>query len=150
MKKRKIKWVNSYRDIPRWQERGLTSSLHGFHERSTDTVYLIKGKSSKADEQHEIYHGIKKHPDKPHNPYDFIDQEIKATLYAYNKTGQPQHILGQMRGIHNSMIRIYPTSTNRIIDMIGISLKRNNAPVTWLQDFKKAQTEARMALKKGK
>jgi hypothetical protein len=34
--------------------------------------------------------------------------------------------------------------------MIGISLKRNNAPVTWLQDFKKAQTEARMALKKGK
>jgi hypothetical protein len=65
MKKRKIKWVNSYRDIPRWQERGLTSSLHGFHERSTDTVYLIKGKSSKADEQHEIYHGIKKHPGMP-------------------------------------------------------------------------------------
>jgi hypothetical protein len=136
----KVKWVNSWKDIPKEvRERNQITAkthLHGLSDRGV--TYLIRGKSAPWVAEHEEYHHLKKHPSKERNPRDFALHELQATIYAYNKTGQPKHILSQLRAIYNDLrINIYKCNKSEALSAISSALKQIKAPSSWVEDYKK-------------
>lgn len=143
MKKRKIKWVDSYKNIPKYKERGITGAVSGIRENSTDEIYLIRGKAGKYTEQHEICHSIHNDPSKPRDPYNYINQEIRANIYAYKKTGHPKGITMRIRAIYTDVQDEYPdVSYKKRLSMMKRSLSSNNAPKMWFDDLDKVRKEA--------
>ncbi len=132
---RKIKWVDSYRDIPDYKERGLDSSLKGYHNPQTDTVYLIRGKASKATQEHEIAHSIKRDPDRPRSPRTFVMNEIRAYLISYKKIRQPIHIKGILRGIYWELRNVYKLSSSKAVSAINSTMRNKTIPISWKKDW---------------
>ena len=132
---RKIKWVDSFRDIPRYREKGLDSSVKGYHNPRTDIVYLIRGKASRATQEHEIYHSIRRDPDKPRTPLNFVIHEIRAYLFSYKKIKQPTHIKGVLRGIYWSLREMYGLSGSQAVKTINVVMRNKTIPATWKRDW---------------
>lgn len=141
----KVKWVNSWRDIPKdVRERNYVDyQLHGLYDKPTNTIYGIRGKTSKADIEHELYHSKKKHPETPRVPSVFVINELQANMYAYNTTGQPKHILGKLRAIYNDLVKYkYKLTHKEALNLISQSLNKIQAPNSWHDDFKEASKQA--------
>jgi len=141
----KVKWVNSWKDIPKdVRERNqITSKTHLVGLSDRGITYLIRGKATKSTELHEEYHHIKKHPGKERNPKDFALHELQASMYAYNKVKQPAHILGQLRAIYNDLtINIYKCNKTDALSAICSALKQIKAPNSWVEDYKKLKNLA--------
>jgi hypothetical protein len=136
----KTKWVDSWRDIPKdVRERNkIDSGTHLVGLADRGTTYLIKGKATKWTGLHEEYHHIKKHPSKERTPESFALHELQATIYAYNKIGQPKHIIGQLRAIYNDLrFNIYDCNKAESFSILSKTLKQVNAPSSWKEDFLK-------------
>jgi len=144
-KKIMTKWVKSYKDIP---YKDIDSSVFGFSDQKKRIIYAIKGKTSEADVLHEEYHIKKNHPDKPRDYKDFARQEIDSTFYAYKKTGQPYHIIKQLRAILNDIcINEYNANENEAIGFLKSYLFSLDIPDTWKEDYKKIKKEYDKAYK---
>jgi hypothetical protein len=138
-KELKEKWVSSWRDIP---SKSVDSTVHGWCKPKTGEIYAIKGITSKADVEHEKYHVLKKHPDNPRDYRDFVQQELEATHYAYQKTGQPSHILKQLNAIFNDVvINLYRVSPIVALNTIKSKLYSLAIPETWKEDYSKLVKE---------
>lgn len=149
MKEPKVTWVDSWRDIPC---KNPIHSLHGWSDPKTGEIYAIRGVTSKADVEHEKYHTMKRHPDKPRNYRDYALQEIEATKYSYDKVGQPAHIKEKLRGIINDMMPTYEYNVklSQIIESLKDALDAVIAPKTWYQDLNAVEIEARKKCRKEK
>jgi len=134
---RKIKWVGSYRDIPDYKKRGIDSKVRGYHDPRTDTIYLIRGKASRAIEQHEIAHSIKRDPDKPRSAKIFAMHEIRADLYSYKKIGRPLHIKGTLRGLYWDLRNMYGLEGWQSMKMIDEMIRTyaKMIPHSWIRDW---------------
>lgn len=135
MKKRKIIYVDSFRDIPDYKQKGIDSGLVGYHDPKTDKIYMVKGKGGKSDVLHETYHSIKKHPEKPRSPTRFIENEIEADLYAYRKSRQPVHIKRTLAGLYWILTGEYTLKHKKALSIITNIMKRKDIPKTWKQDW---------------
>ncbi len=130
----KVRWVKSWRELP-----GGTSSAYG-HVTSKGVIYGIKGKTTKADVEHEKAHIALGHSSKSYpTAAGHVRQEIQATYVAYSKIGQPKHILSLLRGIYNDLAyREYRgayKTPNKILKVIKTNLNRYPIPKEWKQDF---------------
>ena len=132
----KIKKVKSWKESPHPE---YPSSVKGFTYPSTNTIY-IREDTPESDIEHEKFHMIKKHPDKPRDPTKYAEQEIMATLYAYHKLGRPTHILSKLRAIFNDLtFREYKAGTvspNRAKMIIKeILFETPGIPTFWKEDY---------------
>lgn len=134
----KIVRVGSYKNIPRYNERGINSDTTGYHDPRTGTIYVIKGKTPKSDIEHEVFHSKKRHPDRPRNPIDYVRHELEADLYAYRRTGNPKHIKRTLGGIfyviHQELYEVDKRSALSIIRSVLYSL---GVPNAWKEDYNK-------------
>lgn len=135
-----VKWVNSYKEIPKevldrvYVDNG--STLIGLTDRGT--IYLIRGKAAKWVETHEKFHHVKRHPAKERDYRMFVLHELEANMSAYNKFGQPKHILSQLRGIYNdSRFNLYSCTKKESLSAISSALTKVHAPKSWREDFNK-------------
>lgn len=135
---RKIKWVKSEKDIPAYKLRGKSPNkkiTSGAYMPWNNTIYLIKGKSPKYVEYHEIFHAQKRHPLKPKTPLQDVSMEIEATMYAYKQTGHPTHVLGTLGGICKGLIIDWHISASKAAQIINQALIKNHAPDGWMRDL---------------
>lgn len=147
---RKIVWVNSYKDIYRLvpTTAQLDASLTGYYYEPTNTIYLIRGKSREFDKHHEIYHSIHHHSEHPKSPAEFINREIGANVYSYNKVKQPRQILGKLRGFYNDLRwGEYKVGRRQALSFIKQALVKAKAPKTWMDDYKLLVQEVENASK---
>jgi len=140
MKEPKVKWVKSWRDFPNPDK---TSSQMGFSEAETGDVYAIKGVTSRAKVEHEKYHSIQGHPNKPYKAINHVDNEIKAYVYAFKQTGQPKHLLQVMKALFNDQTREYKTTPRTaLLNIRKTFLKyEGRYPETWQEDYSKLVKE---------
>lgn len=136
----KVKWVNSWRDIPKEvRDRAHVdkgSTLVGLTDRGV--TYLIRGKAAKWMETHEEFHHIKRHPAKERDYKIYVLHELEANISAYNKHGQPKHMLSQLRGIYNDIrFNVYQCTKREALSAISSVLKQIKAPSSWVEDYKK-------------
>lgn len=145
--KPKIHHVNSYRDIPTAKD----PTMQGFSIPKTGDIYAIKGKTTEGYLQHEIYHVKHNHPVKPRDFRDFIDQEIKASYYAYKTVRQPKRIMGVLRAIFNDVTsNIYNATPYQAMFAIRASLNRLELPSGWRNDYKQLEREYTKAFVRSK
>jgi hypothetical protein len=142
----KVKWVNSWRDIPEDARKRAKvdkgSTLVGLTDRGI--TYLIRGKASKWMEEHEEYHNAKKHPAKERDYKMYVLHELEANMAAYNKYGQPKHILSHLRGIYNDIrFNVYQRTKQEALSAIGSALVKVKAPVGWKEDYQKLKAITR-------
>ena len=138
-KKLRIIWVDSWHDIkPATKgEGGFRSGLTGYHNPNTNTTYLIRGKSSKADEKHEEYHSIKEHSGHPKQYKMFVRQELEAEKYSYDQIGQPHRIVSVLRGIYNDLIlHEYDIEPPAAYETMKSEFARIDPPMEWINDWK--------------
>jgi len=136
--KPKVHYVNSYKDIPTAND----PTMQGFSIPKTGDIYAIKGKTTEGYLQHEIYHVEHNHPVKPRDFRDFIDQEIKASYFAYKTVKQPKRIMGVLRAIFNDVTtNIYSATPRQAIAAIRVSLNRLDLPIGWRNDYKQLERE---------
>ena len=137
MKEPEVKWVKSWREIP-----GATSGVYG-HVTPKGTIYAIKGKTSKADVEHEKAHIALGHLKKKRFPTAsaHVREEIDATYYSYKRTGQPNRILSRLRALYNDLAwREYSgqyKEPRQIVKVIRDALKRHPIPISWKRDYAK-------------
>ena len=130
-----VVWVDSWRDIPvvgnRWD-----SSIKGYFDPNTNTIYAIKGITTKAEVEHEKYHSLKGHEGIPKDPAVFARREFEAHKYAYDKIGQPKHIKMTLRGIFDEITEnTYTVAPKEAIAIIEEEFNRVNPPEAWIDDF---------------
>ena len=145
-KKFKIKKVKSWKETPHPE---YPASVSGFADLPTDTIY-IREDTPLSDIEHEKYHMIKRHPDKPRDPAKYAEQEIQADLYAYHRTGNPKHILRKLRATFNDLTfreyEIGTVSPNRAKMIIKeILFETPGVPTSWKEDYFKLFKEYREA-----
>lgn len=148
MKKRKIKWIESYKEIPKSVresadvDKGASfNSLIGL-AGDDGVIYLVKGKATEATLEHEKFHLMYNHPHKERDPKMFVLHEIQANAYAYNKTKKPKHMLAQLRGIYNDIcFNTYDIDERKALVFIYSALSRTKAPDSWKDDFQKLKEE---------
>jgi hypothetical protein len=136
----KVKWVNSWKDIPKAaRDRAHVdsgSTLVGMTDKGI--IYLIKGKASKWMETHEEFHLIKKHPGRERDYKIYVLHELEANMAAYDKYSQPKHILSHLRGIYNDIrFNVYQCTNREALSAIGHALRQVKAPDGWLKDYRK-------------
>jgi len=139
---RKIKWVDSWRDMPKG--KGIGCSTRGYSDPETDTIYAIKGITSQAEIEHEKYHRLKEHEGLPKDPKIFVRQELEAHKYAYDKIKAPRNILQSLRGIFNdlgSKAYDYDIDKHEAMAILKSELDRINPPKAWKNDFGKVESE---------
>ncbi len=124
-------WVDSQKDLP--------GDYHGAYEAVSDTdkktIYIIKD-ASKGTLEHEKYHILQKHPNKPKKPVDYLRQELEAELYAYNKIGYPRQIKGRLVGWANDILwRRYDNSSEDTIETFNSVINDLALPDRWISDW---------------
>jgi hypothetical protein len=133
---RKVKWVKSEKDIPT-----NTKVTSGAFMPFNNTIYLIKGKTPKYVEYHELFHAQKRHPLKAKSPLHHAEMEIEATIYAYKQTGHPHHMLGTLGGICRDLIINYHVSASRAAQIINHALIKSHAPDGWKRDLAELRSD---------
>jgi len=138
LKDAKVVWVNSWRDIPLpITGKGWGSIVKAYHDPNTNTIYAIKGVTTKAQLEHEKYHSLKGHEGIPADPVVFVRREFEAHKYAYDKIGQPKHIKMTLRGIFDDITETtYTVAPREAIAILEKEFNRVNPPETWREDFR--------------
>ncbi len=134
-----IREVSSWRDIPAPHS---SSGLKGYQDPKSGAIYVIEGVTTEAELEHEKYHRIKRHPDRPRTPGRFVGNELDAHLYAYERTGRPRHLLMKLRGIFIDLVSpLYRLSYSKALDIIGGELQDRDIPLGWKDDYCKLVVE---------
>lgn len=143
---KKLKWVDSWRDIPEAElikghvEKGQRSGLVGLNGEKA--IYLVRGKATEATALHEQYHQMKKHPAKERDPKAYVLHELQAQMYAYNKLHQPTHIQSHLRAIYRDINSdMYSLSGVKALSCILSALRAVKAPPAWFKDYEKLSQE---------
>ncbi len=137
----KVKWVPSWHSIPfakstLERDKSPLSSTIGYFDNRSNTIYAIKGKTPESYIEHEKYHAMEGHADLPKTFDRHLKDELEATKYAYDKTGNPKHILCVLRANFNDGIKyIYRVKPHEAIISIKRTLNEVDAPQAWLDDY---------------
>lgn len=131
-------WVDSWRDIP---APDPDSSLRGYSDPKTGSIYAIKGVTTRGEIEHERFHSIKGHPESPRTYQSFIDHELEAYEYAYLRVGRPKHILMKLRAIFNDSIRYKGADPKGVRNYLRKKLFSLAIPDTWKDDYYKFERE---------
>lgn len=134
-RKFKVKKVKSWKETPHPE---YPASVIAF-TKPPDTIFVKEDVSAHVIE-HEKYHLIKRHPDKPRDPARYAEQEILAELYAYHKTGKPRSIIMHLRAIFNDLTfreyKLGTVSPNRAKMIIKeILFEIPGIPNSWKEDY---------------
>ena len=145
MPKLKIKRVKSWKETPHPE---YPASIKAFTDLPTHTIYIKKSTPLHTIE-HEKFHLLKRHPSKPRNPTEYAEQEIKAHLYTYHKTGKPTHILGELKATFNDLnYREYHLSPRQSLSIIRKVLLNNpGVPASYKEDYSKLLKECKKVFK---
>ncbi len=109
-------------------------NLKGYQTK--DHVYILKGvPDAEAIKYHETYHFIKKHPDHPKSPKQYMRHELEADIYANKKTGQHKHIKPQMKAVMNDVIADYKLPASKVVRMMASEVRKKDIPKTYKRDF---------------
>lgn len=134
----KVHQVKSFKSFPK-DEDGTPQdrSVKAVAYPSKREIYVVKGKTSESDKQHEIGHVVHRDAnDWPYKSEIFVRDELEASLYAYKKTGAPKHMLSRLRAIFNDLYRNhYKISAREALSTIGKELRRLPVPKSWLNDY---------------
>lgn len=136
MDRMKIIWVKSASELPE-PEKGVNAQIMV----STKTIYAVEGKVTQAQLLHEEYHILAGHSANPITPDEFVDDEIKAHLYAYRFLKQPVRIIKNLRGMFVSLLDRYNTTPAVAIIVIRKVMQSNNIPKSWQKDFIELENE---------
>ncbi len=130
-RKIEIKYVESKKDLP--------GDYGNIYEAVSDVkkgiIYITKN-ASKGTLEHEKYHMIKNHPNKPKYPTDYLRQELEAEFYAYGETGYPRQIKGRLIGFANDIMwRRYNNSPEETVNIIDNAFNNMSLPDRWIKDW---------------
>ena len=141
-----IKEVSSWRDIP---APGASSGLKGYQDPKTGIIYTIKGVTTTAELEHEKYHRIRRHPNKPRSSSRFVSNEIEAYLYAYERLKRPRHLLMKLRAIFYDLVwDVYSLKPSSALNIIREELSGDDIPPGWKKDYSKLVAEVRKVTSK--
>ena len=133
----KVIHVKSWRDIPCPPPKD--STLRGYSNPKTGTIYLVPGET-KATEEHEKFHSIKRHPDFPRTYKTYIDHELEAWEYSWKKTGLGRHMKGTIASLFNNCLPTYiknkQVTPHRVMHYIGWKINHLDMPDTWKEDYR--------------
>jgi len=131
--KRKPKFI-----IVNKMPEGAGEDTIGWHVPNTNRIYIRKDHDSEYLRNHEFYHFLKNHSDKPRNPDELIDHEIEAELYATENSRthrQPKRMIMAMLNQHRETYYKPAKSTYK---RIGKRLKKYKVGKEWQDGYRKA------------
>ena len=139
-KKYKVKVVNSYKQFPK---AGRDKKIRGYSDPKTGNVWIKKG-TPKYVVEHELYHSMKRHPDKPRKYKDYLNQELEADKYAYDKTKQPKGMVRELTMLFNESIP-YIQKKQATPKQVINHMKRNlkDSPKNWQKAVEIVRKKAR-------
>jgi len=134
--------VHKVKRFPSWANAndGKTRAISDIKNREI----WVKPNTSQASLYHERGHIVKHHSLGMNRlPSNYINDEVEATLYSYEKIGEPKHSLLRFKGWFNDLTNHYKLSPSRAILMIRNRLMKPDIPDTWKEDYKKLEREYR-------
>ncbi len=118
----------------------MSLKKHGEYNPKTGKTSCGKG-ASQVTRLHEEYHKKANHPFQPRSARVYANQEIDATLHAYNKLGRPAGIVNRARGIFVDIGDRYNLTPSQRLPIIKSVLSRKDIPQQWRKDYKKIEKE---------
>ena len=113
----------------------------GYQKPGTNIIYIRKGYDSLYLREHEKLHLIKRHPDKPRKPFEFIDHEIEAEVYAIKVSKTHRQPKRMIRAMLNSFRESYPWTVLRTYQLIGQRIKSHKLDSHWTKAYKELSKE---------
>jgi len=164
----KVVWVDSWKDIVKsvleegeelseevvaeYEEiyggASPSEGLDASYNKDTDTIYAVRGKATDFDVEHEKYHALRVRegslPTSKQNPKDFVDEELMADKYAYDKIGHfdddyGYHIGGIIYDLTRGSYRLNPV---KAMDTVRGKLEEINAPPEMFTAYKQIESKA--------
>lgn len=105
----------------------------------TGRKILVTSKTPRSSIEHERGHYALGHSTTsyPLRAKSYIREEIQASLYAYNKVGNPRAIYHRLLGIFKDAIKTYKIQPRQALEYIKFYIRQDNIPLQWKRDYLK-------------
>ena len=115
---------------------------------SSRGVISVTPKTTKGEIAHEEGHYVLGHNLKgnPKTPSVYARQEIDASVYAYNKVGQPKRMKPKIRAIYNDLTHYeYKESPKKAKSEMDKIMNRREVPTSFKKDWDGIKREIKKA-----
>jgi hypothetical protein len=106
----------------------------GGYFSATKSIVLQKGRWKPHTLRHELGHYYKGHEGQA-SPKEFIDHEIEAQLWVYEKTGNPKRAVNFLGGMVTNLLYEYNLKGPSILKLVEGRLKYYKVPRRWILDL---------------
>jgi len=143
----KVQWIKNWHEVfgkekvPKDYEGDgeKEGRLDAAYSHLTNTIYAIKGKASPFEIEHERYHAIQAHKKTgkeplEQTPEEYVEEELRASKYAYNKTKTKETMRPYFGGIVSGLTEKYfKLSKPEARELIHKTIKSINPPKYWIE-----------------